>query len=367
MIKFDYSMIKNNSDKYNLTNRYRPNINKSIIKKIFWIILFIFIGLNTFIYTVEYKNHVLNAPQHLQEANKDYIIAKIISNYYAFSIKTFKLRTNNILLYPLSKPMMYFYQQGLNKLELDEPIRVSWFNEFELLMYNYSNNGKYGSLAKNYGHKYSKKFIDDLYYNIELFNQSKKKINTYYSLGYKNELTTTLLQNFLNFIQVYVNDYHLNQNGFPLNTENLEKVSNSTDLYERFENIGRWNDEFVEYYKIYYPKEYDAIMNPKRGWYSDYRDYYLNMLKVSSYILFYKINQDIFDCHMDKNHLIKIDNAKKTLRNFVVEYKVSSDNKDLLERVIRYLHIKNLSSQDLQISENPLNLRINCIYKQREN
>ncbi|MCK9336649.1 MAG: hypothetical protein M0P43_02335 [Arcobacteraceae bacterium] len=338
-----------------------------LFKNIVIVILVIFVIQISSSYYINYQKHIILAPSHLKEANKDYIIAKVIGDYYAFFIKTFRLQTDNIFLYPLREPMMYFYKQGLNKLDSNEPIRVSWFNEFELIMYNHSNNGKYGSLARDYSHGYAKKFIDDIYFNIELFNQGKETLNIYHSSGYQNELTTTLLQNFLHFIQVYINDYHLNQNGFPLNKENLEKVSNSVDLYERFKAIDKHSDEFIEYYKIHYPKEYDAVINPKRGWHSDYRDYYLNMLKISSYILFYKINQDIFDCNVDNNYLIKIDNAKTTLRNFVFEHKVSTDNKELLERVIRYLHIKNLLNIDLQISDNPINLEIKCIYKEREN
>ena len=258
--------------------------------------------------------------------------------------------------------MLYFYNKGLEKLDKNEPIRALWFNEFKLMMYNYSNNGKYGSLARYYDYKYAENFIDEVYLNMELLNKGKEKLNEYSYLGYKNELTTTLLQVFIQYVTVYTSDYHLITKGFSLVKENLEKVSTSYELYEKFKNIDKWSDEFILYYKVYHAKEYAYILNPNRGWYSDYRDYYLDSINISSYILFFEIRNKIFDCENSKSYLKKIDLSKNNLREFVNKYNVSLNNKQLLERIIRYLDIKNLSSEDFEKNENPLKIEINCKY-----
>lgn len=272
------------------------------------------------------------------------------------------MQTDNILLFPFREPMLYFYNKGLEKLPKDEPIRASWFNEFKLMMHNYSNKGKYGSLARDYGYEYARDFVDEVYFNIELSNKGKEKLNEYSSSGYKNELTTTLLQTFIHYVALYTSDYHLRIKGFSMSKENLIKVSTHLDLYERFKNIDAWSDEFILYYKTNYSKEYDAIINPNRGWYSDYRDYYLNNIKFSSYILFYEIKNNRFDCENSKKYLEKIASSKKILREFVDKYNVSSSNKELMERIIRYLDIKNISGEDFEKNENPLNLSIDCKY-----
>ena len=336
--------------------------NSKLLKRSLYTILFIFVIQNGSSFYKEYQAHIPNAPEHLKEANKDYIIAKMFANYNGFIVKTFRIQTDNILLFPFREPMLYFYNKGLEKLPKDEPIRAMWFNEFEVMIHNYSNNGKYGSLARYYDYEYAKRFIDEVYQNIELLNKGKEKLNEYYSSGYQNELTTTLLQTYIHYIHLYINDYHLNAKGYPLTKDNLEKVSTYLDLYKRFKNIDKWSDEFVLYYKVNHSKEYDAIINPNRGWYSDYRDYYLDSIKNSSYILFFEIRNKRFDCENSKKYLEKIASSKKILREFVEQYNVSLSNKELMEKVIRYLDIKNISSEDFEKNENPLKIEIACKY-----
>lgn len=338
------------------------NKNRRLVKRTIYLLIFIFVIQNSFSFYKDYEVHIVNAPEHLKEANKDYIIAKIFAKYNAFFLETFRIQTDNLFLFPFREPMLYFYNKGLEKLDKDEPIRASWFNEFKLMMHNYSNKGRYGSLAKNYGYEYAKDFVDEVYLNIELLNKGKEKLNTYSSSGYKNELTTTLLQTFIHYITLYTSDYHLNLEGFPMTVENLVRVSMNTDLYERFRNIDKWSEEFILYYKDNYPKEYEAIINPNRGWYSDYRDYYLDNIKISSYILFYEISNKRFDCENSKKYLEKIASSKRILREFVNKYNVDMSNKQLLERIIRYLDIKNISGEGFEKSENPLNLTIDCKY-----
>lgn len=334
--------------------------NSKLLKRSLYITLFIFVIQNGFSFYKDYQAHVTNAPEHLKEANKDYIIAKIFANYNAFFIKTFRIETDNFFLFPFREPMLYFYKKGLEKLSKDEPIRAMWFNEFQLMMYNYSNDGEYGKLAKNYDYVYAKRFINEVYQNIELLNKGKERLNEYYKLGYKNELTTTLLQTYIHYIHLYVNDYHLNVKGYPLTKDNLEKVSTYLDLYEKFLNIDVWTEEFISYFNKNNLQEYDYILDPSRGWYSDYRDYNLDSLKIASYILFYEIRNNRFDCEKSKKYLEKIIKVKKDLREFVDKYSLSIANKKLLEKIISYLDIKGLSDVDEGITNNPLNIEVNC-------
>ena len=274
--------------------------SKKLLKKIGIIIVIGIIIQNSFSFYTEYQNHIFKAPSHLKEANKDYIIAKMFRNYYSFFIKTFRLDLDNVFLYPFYKPMSYFYKRGLNKLGENEALRVMWFHEFELVLYNYSTNGKYSSLAKKYGDKYAKKFINDVYLYIKLINKNKKKLNEYKDLGYKNELTTGVLDVYLQFVQVYMQEYHLNPRGFTLTKENLIKISKSYDLYMKFRNLEELDKEFILYYKDSHPDEYNIVLNPSRSWYSSYKNYYLNILQYSSFILFYEITSNSFNCSKSK-------------------------------------------------------------------
>lgn len=334
--------------------------NKKLLKKIGIVVLLIIIIQNSFSFYNEYQKHIVNAPIHLREANKDYIVAKMFRNYYSFFIKTFRLDLDNPSLYPFYKPMVYFYKKGLNKLDKSEPLRAMWFHEFELTLYNYSTNGKYGSLAKNYDYKYAKVFIHDVYMYLELINKNKEKLNEYKNLGYKNELTTGLLDVYLQFVQVYVQDYHLNPRGFTMRKENLEKVSESYDLYMKFKNIEEWDKEFIYYYKESQPNEYNIVLNPSRGWHSSYKNYYLNILQYSSFILFYQIANNKFDCIESRKYIQNINISKELLLDMVNKYQESISNKILLNKIISYLNIRNVGSKDFLISENPLKLEINC-------
>lgn len=332
------------------------------LKRFIYTILLIIILQASFSFYKDYKNHILNAPEHLKEANKDYIIAKIFANYNEFILKIFRIQTDNILLFPIREPMLYFYNRGLSKLDKDEPIRALWFTEFRIRMYNHSNNGKYGSMARDYGYKYAKKFVDETYLNMKLFNKEKEKLKNYYLSGYRNELTSTLLQDYLVSISVYTNEYHLSVRGFPMSKKNFDKVSSHLNLYEKFKNVYNWRKEFISYYKSNYLNEFNTVINPNRGWYSDYRDYYLYNLKISSYILFFEISNNVFDCKKSKKYIDEISSSKKIMRDFVKKYNVSLSNKNFLEKIISYLDIKNISSENFEKNKNPLKLTISCKY-----
>lgn len=65
--------------------------NPKLLKKWLYIVLFIFVLQNSFSFYKDYQVHIINAPEHLKEANRDYIIAKLFANYNAFFIETFRM------------------------------------------------------------------------------------------------------------------------------------------------------------------------------------------------------------------------------------------------------------------------------------
>lgn len=73
--------------------------NSKLLKRSLYITLFIFVIQNGFSFYKDYQAHVTNAPEHLKEANKDYIIAKIFANYNAFFIETFRIETDNFFFF----------------------------------------------------------------------------------------------------------------------------------------------------------------------------------------------------------------------------------------------------------------------------
>ena len=72
----------------------------NLLNKILYTILFIFVIQNGSSFYKEYQTHITKAPEHLKEANKDYILAKMFANYNGFIVKTFRIQTDNILLFP---------------------------------------------------------------------------------------------------------------------------------------------------------------------------------------------------------------------------------------------------------------------------
>ena len=361
MIKFDYSTIKSNGDEYNLTNRYKPNINmprinKGKIKKILWIFLFIFVVFNVYAYTVEYKNYVSNAPQKLKEARKEFLKAYMFHLYYGYVVKFTPFDFQNPVLKVFKVPRDYFYHRALEKLPPNEGEKALWFELFEVKPYNFSVRGVYGSMARHYGGAYGREFIDKLYANIEIL--STQKVDE----SYTKNVGRDIIEAYLGMVSVFISEAHLNPKGFIFGDTNMRTYSSHYGLHNRFINIYHWREEFLAYYKEKYPKEYQSVLSENRGWYSPYGHYHDGIITLSSFILFYKIKNNKFDCERDKKYLERIRYTKGLLREFVDKYNVSNSDKQLLERTIRYLHIHNLSGEDLEVSENPLKLEIDCKY-----
>ena len=74
--------------------------NSKLFKRSLYTILLIFVIQNGFSFYKNYQAHITNAPEHLKEANKDYIIAKVFAKYNAFFLETFRIQTDNVFLFP---------------------------------------------------------------------------------------------------------------------------------------------------------------------------------------------------------------------------------------------------------------------------
>lgn len=360
MVKFDYSTIKSNGDEYNLTNRYKPNINmprinKGKIKKILWIFLFIFVVLNVYVYTVEYKNYVSNAPQKLKEARKEFLKAYMFHLYYGYMVKFTPLDFQNPILKVFKVPRDYFYHRALEKLPPNEGEKALWFELFEVKPYNFSVRGAYGSMAQKYGILYSKDFMDRLYENIEIL--STQKVDE----SYTKNIGRDIIEAYLGMLNVFISDIHLNPKGFIFDSDNMERYSTDKYLHNRFINIYYWQELFLSYYKEKYPKEYKAVLSETRGWYSPYISLYENLLELSSFILFYKIRNNQFVCDEDNKYLVQIDSAKTILLDYTKANGVSALNINILKKEISYLSIINDTKENqFENGTNPLKLKINC-------
>lgn len=327
-------------------------------KKFLAIIFLLLIVQNIFSFCIKYTKHIINAPKHLVESNKYYIPAKMFADYYGFCLRFLKMDLDNILLYPLREPMLYFYHKGLDKLDINEPIRTTWFNEFELTMYIYSTHGKNGKLTQKYGKQYAKRFIDDLYSNLVLLATQKEAINKYKKSGYDNELTNQLLQTFILYVSVFIDEFHLAEDGYNISYEKNLLVSNNTELNGKFRNILYLNDNFLKYYKENYLTEYNAVMDKKNGWFSPYKFEYMNIFEISSYVLFYEITNKIFDCNKSKKYLDNVNNSKEILLNLAKDMNML--DKSNIRQTLSFLGIKNLADPNKQNFTNPMKHTINC-------
>lgn len=349
MIKFNYSEIKNSNEANQLNT-------KSKMKKYIFIFLLLFIGLNVSNYFTEYKKYVLNAPEKLQDARKEFTKAYMFHLYYASFVRFFSVDFQNPILKVFKIPRDYYYQKALEKLPNDEAEKALYFELFEAKPYNFSIGGRYGSMAKHYGVDFSKNFIDKVYENIKIL--STQKIDS----SFPNDIGRDVIEAYLGLTDIFVSDSHLNPNGFIFNEINMKKFATDEELHQRFQNIYVWQNEFISYYEINYPKEYKQVLSKYRGWNSPYIYSYSKIWEISSFILFYKINNNLFDCEEDKKFLIVRDSALNTIIEYTKENEIPQFNKDILQIKIAYLKIENSAKVELFKGTNPLNLKINCKY-----
>ncbi|MGA1931159.1 hypothetical protein ACH5BF_00340 [Arcobacter sp. YIC-464] len=315
-------------------------------------IILLFIVLNIWIYSVTYKDYVIKAPEVLKEARKDFVSAYVIHIYYAFFVKSLGIDFQSKLLSPIKESRDYFYHKALKKLPKNESEAAVWFSLFEANLYNFSMRGVYGRLAKKYGKDFAEQFIEKLYKNIELFS-----LNNFNDRDSK--LNKNILEEYLNFIYIYTGDFHLNEKKLLFSKENMKKVSTNKKLHERFINIYKWYEQILNYYKVDHSVEYERIIS-SHNWNTPYMRNKQNISYIASFILFYKITNNIFDCEKDKIYLNKIDELQTELLNHTKKYKITKKQMNSLKYTISYTLIKNTKKEQKFKSNNPLNLTINC-------
>lgn len=326
------------------------------VKKYLYMFLTIFILLNAVMYTSLYKRYVSHAPMNLKEARKDIVNAAMFHTYYTFFVKTVRIDFLNPVLYTLKAPRDYFYHKGINKLPDNEAERAIWFDMFEVRPYNFSVRARYGSMVQIYGKEFAKNFIDKVYENIKRFSL--------YKLSDKNtpDISEDVLEVYIDLIHLYIYDFHLHTKGFLFNKENMEKVSTDFNLYQRFDNIYKWQNSLVEHYAKEHRSQYNRVLDPNKGWYSPYRNLTDNKFIISSFILFYKVNNEIFDCAKDKKYLIDQEEGIKKYKKLLKAYPKKSQQKQVTSRKVSYLLMPNsLDTKNAHLKfENVLGLTVTC-------
>lgn len=350
MIKFDYSEIKSSIK----DNQIRSN--KIKIRKYILIILLLFVSLNIYTYFSEYKRYVVNAPDRLKEAREEFTKAYMFHLYYASFVRFLSVDFQNPILKIFKTPRDYFYHRAIERLPENEGEKALYFELFEAKLYNFSVGGKYGSMARHYGVDFAKEFIDKVYENIKIL--STQKIDDTFT----NNIGRDVIEAYLGLTDIFVSDSHINPNGFLLNDINMQKYATDKELNERFLNVYNWQNEFLSYYEKNYSLEYNEILSKNRGWYGPYIYLYEKIWELTSFILFYKISNNQFDCNEDRIFLIIRDSSLNNIIEYTKENQISQFSKDILEREISYLWIENSAKNELFKGTNPLNLKIDCKY-----
>lgn len=334
---------------YNIQFDFRKNIKKILLS-----VVVIFILINTWLYSVEYKRYVSQAPANLKEARKDYVSAIMFHIYYVFFVNTVRIDFQNPILYPIKAPRDYFYHKGLSKLPQKEGERALWFNLFEVMPYNFSTKGKYGSMAKHYGVDFAKEFVDRLYKNIKilsLYEISDKRTKDIYEKSFEA---------YINMISLYIHEFHLNKDGYLFTDYNIKKVATDYKQYKNFVKIYKWNAKIAKRYKREDIKLFNSIVNINNGWHSAYRHYYENVYIISSFILTYKIYNHIFDCKKDDVYFKAKKWSQKGLDTLLKEYTHDSYSYKVTNQMYYYLYITRTNLKNQQKSIHPLQLKIDC-------
>jgi len=339
------------------------NFNKKKLRRRLSIFFGLFIIANILLYAIEYKRYVSLAPIQLKEARKDIVNALMFHTYYKFFVKIIRIDFQNPILSPLRESRDYFYHKGINHLSINNAERAIWFDLFEVRLYNYSVNAKYGSMARKYGYAFSENFINKVYQNIQLLSQNE--VNDKSTPAINEEI----LEIYIDLINIYIYDFHLHPDGFLFREKNMDMVSTDLKQFKKFENIYKWQKEFVSSYKLKDNNQYKRVLNPYKGWYSPSKNYFNNVFILSSFILFYKVNNDLFDCKNDYKYIKSQIQSIQFFKKLLTTLPKSSKRQKELSRKVAYLFLPNeFDNKNLHLKErNALHLSINCNYKQKSN
>jgi len=335
---------------------------KKKINKYLLIFLIFFVFANTFLYYSMNRRYVSHAPTHLKEARKEIVNAVMFHVYYTFFIRVTRIDFQNPILYPFKAPRDYFYHKAIDKLPKDEAERAIWFDMFEASSYNHSVRGAYGSLARRYGEEFSKEFVDKVYENIKILSLYKTNDRV------TADISEDVLKTYIDLIHIYVFEFHLFPDGSLFRKENMELVSTNHEIFKRFENIYEWQNTMFQEYRISYTTQYKRVMNSNQGWYGPYRSHYDDLFIITSFILFYKVNNDVFDCQNDRKYRNSQLISFSKLAELIQPYSKSSMQRRTINRQTMYIYMPNekiINNLDKKV-KNVLNLKINCDYIEKD-
>ncbi len=326
------------------------------LKRILLVFISLFCILNIWLYKTEYTKYVENAPKELKEARKELTKAYMVHIYYGFLVKTLRIDFQNKLISPIKNFRDYFYHKGLDKLPEDEAERAIWFSLFEKNLYNFSVRGRYGALDKRYGETFAREFIDDVYKNIEIFSLYKFRDT-------KSDISSSALEDYLSLIYIYLIDFNINIGKYRYSKEVFNYVSSNEEFHNKLLNIYEWQKLFLEDYKQNHNNQYKKTLSKLRGWYSPFVRNKRNEILLSSFILFYKIRNGIFECEKDKKFLRTIKDSRTELLLYMVKYKVNRKFMNIVRRELEYSHIKNDKDNSGIESKNFFDFKVSCEIK----
>lgn len=323
------------------------------MKKIILIAITLFCILNILLYKTEYTKYVEKAPIELKEARKELTKAYIVHIYYGFLVKTLGIDFQNKLISPIKNLRDYFYHKGLEKLPKDEAERAAWFSLFEKNLYNFSVKGGYGALDKRYGAIFAEKFIYDVYKNIEI-------LSLYEFRDKNSDISSSALEDYISLINIYLIDFNINIGKYRYSKEVFDYVSSNKKFHKKLLNIYKWQNLFLEDYKKNHPLQYEKTLTKLRGWHSPYVRNKTDEILLSSFILFYKIRNEIFECELDKKFLRTIKDSRTELLLFMVKYRINRKFMNQTRRKLEYLHINNNQDNVKIESKNFFDFNVSC-------
>jgi hypothetical protein len=352
---FERPFVKNEQE---LKEKQRKAKRKlKILLALISTIVVVFLGFNIYLYSITYRDYVTKAPESLKEARKDFTKAYIPHVYYIFFIKAGHIDFKSKSLDWIRDWRDYYYHRGLQKLPQEEAERALWFDLFEALPYNFSCRGSYGGMTRRYGEAFAKDFIDKVYDNIKILATYKLTDYTPQVLG------ASALQSYLNLVDIYIADFSMIKDGLLFSENNLHKISTDKEINERLVNIYNWRELVLDNFKLNHKEQYNKALNPNIGWYSWYIRDKDDILIASSFVLFYKIANNQFDCANDRKYFDSIENAKFAIEEYSQTHSRNHITYSILQRTIKDLAITNNLDRNQTIkSTNPLKLSIECKY-----
>ncbi|ADG93808.1 hypothetical protein Arnit_2156 [Arcobacter nitrofigilis DSM 7299] len=310
---------------------------------IFSIIIIFIVGL----YLVHYKRYVINAPKTHIEARKDYVNALTIHFFYLMLVKA-GIDYKNPIIAPIKNARDYFYKRGISKLSPIDSERTIWFHVFEMMPYNLSSGG-YGNMLKKYGKEYGYKFLDDTFKYIVLLADKDPIDKSFKDNKYINQVFLELYNLYTSEFKINFDEQTISKNNIKLFIKNEEAVKRIIILYEK-------RKIFLKKHNVN-----KFIMKNYNNYLGDYHRFYSDNLYVSSMILFYKLENRLFNCEKDKKYFKDIFIDKQKIREFINQNKKFLNKKKGKESVFLRLKIPN-TRYDKKYSDNPFKMYVNCNY-----